>query len=180
MKAIPVSASCNASDTAAVLALNGATEMTDLGPGDSIGATAAQFEMTFSHAGAHKICYKLAGGVYEMVGAVPLIVNATAPTSFTYDGDIKVGAPQVFTVTGGVGLQLGEQKDVMKAVHAVDSCFGNAAGGTTMDTDLGPNDADGATAAMCQFTWRHPGRYQLCYRTWGGNYSKVLTKIVIN
>ena len=170
---IPFSASCNTSDSAAVWALDGAAEVTDLGPGDSVGATAAQFEMAFSHAGAFKICYKLAGGTYEEVGAVVFMVNATAPTAFTYDGEIKVGAPQVFTMSGGAGLQLGQQKDVMKAVHGADSCLGSAAGGTSIDTDLGPNDADGATDATCQFTWRHPGRYQLCYRTWGGNYTKA-------
>ena len=168
-----MSASCNASDSAAVLALDGAAEVTDLGPGDSVGATAAQFEMTFSHAGAFKICYKLAGGAYEDIGAVLLMVNATAPTAFTYDGNVNVGAPQVFTMSGGAGLQLGQKKDVMKAVHASDSCLGNAAGGTTVDADLGPNDTDGVTGATCQFTWRHPGLYQLCYRTWGGNYTKV-------
>ena len=168
-----MSASCNTSDSGAVSALDGAAEVTDLGPGDSVGTNAAQFEMAFSHAGAFKICYKLAGGAYEEVGAVVFMVNATAPTAFTCDGKVNVGAPQVFTMSGGAGLQLGQQKDAMKAVHGADSCLANVAGGTTIDTDLGPNDADGATDATCQFTWQHPGRYQLCYRTWGGNFTKV-------
>ena len=176
MKAIPVTESCNVSDTAAVSAPNGATEVTDLGPGDSVGATVAQFEMIFSRAGAHKICYKLAGGTYEMVGAEVLMVSGAPPTSFTYDGKVKAGAAQIFTMNGGGGLQLGPQKDEMKAVQAADPCSGNTAGGTIIDDNLGPNYANGATAATCQFTWQQPGSYQLCYRTLGGNYTKVSTR----
>ena len=153
---------------------NSTLEITNLGPGDSTGAASAQFEVVFTYTGVYKICYRLNGGPYEMVGAAILAVYAAMPTSHNHNGEVKIGIPTTFTMTGGAGLQLGEMQDTVKVVSSLSSCLtGDPDGGTTSVTNLGPDDGVGATIATGQFTWSVPGLYKLCYKSLGLNYTKV-------
>jgi hypothetical protein len=163
-----------ASATCASAHAVGTTEVTNLGPADNVGATTAQFQIVFTHVGVYKVCYKLSGSAYEMVGTGLLTVNTTIPVALSYSGEVATIATKVFTMTGGHGLQLAPWYDSAKIIAVPGTCFGNAAGGTTVITDLGPDDNSGATAATAQFTWQQVGKFQLCYRALGGNYTKVL------
>ena len=166
-KIVPVDFTCLSNST---------LEVTNLGPGDSIGAASAQFEVVFTYTGTYKVCYRLDGGTYVHVGTTALVVYSTAPNSRSYSGVLQTGSAKTFTLSGGAGLQLGLQQDAVKVVRATDVCAGSARGGTEMNVDLGPDDSIGATTAIATFTWSEPGSYQLCYKSASsGNYTKVPT-----
>lgn len=89
----------------------GTNEITDIGPGDTSGAQTAQLDFTFTASGAYKLCYRLFGKTYRMVGthlvqvydAGPVIqgyspaqgASAVAPQSnivISFDTQIQLGS----------------------------------------------------------------------------------------
>ena len=51
----------------------------------------------------------------------------------------------------------------------------DAAGGTSVDSNLGPNDALSATTASAAFTFTTAGTYKVCYKVLGGSWTRVGT-----
>ena len=157
----------------------GTSEASDLGPSNEAGASSASFEIVFKSVGDYKLCYKLAGQTYAMVGTEMLHVLAVPPTVITYDGYVEVGTVEVFTLSGGAGLQIGQHMDTAKAITATGSCMRDGpAGGTSEVTNLGPI-SNGTTVAIAQFSWRTSGSYQLCYKVLSGNYTSVGEPIAV-
>ena len=96
--------------------------------GDSYGATSATLELVFTISGAYKMCFKLSGGEYEMVGSEILVVTTVSPTSHNSMSEIKTGVATVIVMSGGHGLSLGPKQDSAKIVTEDGSCWDSSAG----------------------------------------------------
>ena len=96
--------------------------------GDSYGAASAQLDVTFTRTGAYKVCFKLYGGAYAMIGTELLVVNSSLPTSHSAMDPVKSAAATLFTMSGGHGLSLGPQQDSAKIINERGSCLDPPAG----------------------------------------------------
>ena len=153
------------------MAAPGTTEVTDLGPDDTDGAIQATMALTFTIAGDYKLCYKVATGTYVQVGSKLLWVG---PTGFNDDGLTTVGTQQTITFTGGSGFnRKSSGGDAAKIVSSSDACSGAAAGGTAVVSDLGPDNADGATSATASVSFTQLGIYKVCYKVSGGSFVQI-------
>ena len=78
----------------------------------------------------------------------------------------------------GVGLNLTAGGDSVKVVSHSDTCAANPAPGTSIVTDLGPNDSTGKTNATGSFTFPQAGLYKVCYQVVGHNFDQVGTELL--
>ena len=163
----------SAGDCGTDAAAGGTSIVTNLGPDDSADATSATAAFTWTSLGQYKLCYQLSGGSYSDVAPLISVVTDQAPTTFSYDGAFPYQSVTV-TFSGGSQLQLGDGKDAAKVVASSGACSQAAAGGTSVVTDLGPNDATSAVTAMAQFVFTAVGGYKVCYKPDGASsYAQV-------
>ena len=70
--------------------------------------------------------------------------------------------------------------DNAKAIGSAGDCGTDAAaGGTSIVTNLGPDDSADATSATAAFTWTSLGQYKLCYQLKGGSYTEITPLITV-
>jgi len=161
----------NVNDTCDSTAAGGTSVVTDLSNADSnsenaIDATSAVGDVTFTTAGVYKVCYKLAAeSTFSTVaGSITTIsVGAVMPTDFSAQ-TVTAGTAALVTLSSGSGLHLGEYADSFKVVGGTRPCTDDAAGGTSVVTDLGGGDNNDATEATASLTFTTSGTYKLCYK----------------
>jgi len=161
-------------------AAGGTVEVNDLLPGDASDAIIAIVGLTFSSYGTYRLCYKPVGGAYKLVG-VSLNVTGmavVAPTGYTTQDVPTIHGAQLFSLTGGSGLDIRAGRDMAKMVAGnASNCSVPAAGGTSEVSDLGPDEANSAVLATASFNFTTTGTYQLCYKAFGGNYGFVGSEV---
>ena len=159
-------------------AQGGSLEVADLGPDDADGATNATATFTFSKAGVYKVCYKVLRGNFVEVGSSNFTVFGVAPTLWSINSTVYTAKQFTLSFDGGSGLKLDGSGDSAKIVSNESSCSNSSAGGTTVVTELGPDDMDGASAAMANFTFQTGGYYLVCYKVLGGSWAQVSDEII--
>ena len=149
----------------------GSSEVTNLGPDDGSSATTAEVGMTFSSEGEYRLCYRVYGGTYELVGEAFLVRKP--PGSFS--GSAYTGGASTIRLVGGYGMNLLSGNDALKVVAASGDCTGQAVGGSSVVTDLGPDDTSGSAVdeATASLTFDTEGAYKVCYQLVGSSYVQV-------
>ena len=170
-----VAASEPCSDTAA----GGSVAVTNLGPANTDGTTSATANFTFTVAGVYKVCYQVRRqGAFAQVGLQNFTVLGVMPTAYTDDGALFTDSTETLSFTGGTGLKLASGYDSAIVVASSGTCAATLdyvmAGGTSPVTDLGPDDADGATTATANFSFTIAGTYIVCYQVYRGTYTQAL------
>ena len=118
-------------------------------------ATVSVAEATSANSAAVSLtAAALAASIGDVATANSVTLPATVQDSDIVVGsgsaEIATGSAMVFHLSGGSGLNLGSGEGAAKVVLSTGSCGDAAAGGTSEDTDLGPDDSHEASSICVQ------------------------------
>eukprot|EP00929_Paragymnodinium_shiwhaense_P025766 TRINITY_DN15513_c0_g1_i1.p1 TRINITY_DN15513_c0_g1~~TRINITY_DN15513_c0_g1_i1.p1 ORF type:complete len:1084 (+),score=249.78 TRINITY_DN15513_c0_g1_i1:148-3399(+) len=147
----------------------GTLEHTDVLPDDLFNVQTSQVTITFSKAGQYKACYAVSGSDYSLLQTIITVRGVTDITPKVADPTVA----QQFIFNGrGLSAAAGTG-DQFKFVDEGADCTTGPDGGTSIETDLGPNDAGNLDSTSGTVTFLYPGKYQVCYKLAGEGFLKV-------
>ena len=163
--------------------------------GEVMSATRVGFNHSFEKPGTYQVCYKrnASASFSEVNPDGQIVVGATAPSAYRFEGTLQSETENTIVLTGGSGLNSSAGGDAVKLVELVsagslgtpsrvqaylDTLGCSEAGHATVTG--GPNpvtDLDevlsGRTVARHKFDMQKSGTYIVCYKVRGGSYERV-------
>jgi len=108
---------------------------------------------------------------------IAVLPIGSAPTRFVVSGKPETKLPLTIGMIGGYRLNTGANRDMAKIIAEYNTttgvrqtCSHAPGGGTLIDMDLGPGDAEPVRSATGTFTFLELGRYRVCYMVYSSDH----------
>ena len=115
----------------------------------------------------------LSGNTYQFT------LRGITPSTVVGDGSESANVRETLTFTEGVGLDRRKGADSAKVVSSSSVCSGSPAQGTVVDSNLGPDNTNGAASATAAFIFPSAGMYKVCYKLARGTTWKQVGTVAV-